>query len=53
MALVDPLTEDGMDPDLREHVQFFKGPLGVIPNSVGPWRIARRSRARSPISTWP
>ena len=23
-----------MDPDLRDHVQFFKGPLGVIPNSV-------------------
>jgi uncharacterized peroxidase-related enzyme len=34
MALVDPLDEEGMDPALREHVQFFKGPLGVIPNSV-------------------
>ena len=34
MALVDPLTEDEMPTDLREHVQFFKGPLGVIPNSV-------------------
>jgi uncharacterized peroxidase-related enzyme len=34
MALVDPLTEDAMEPSLREQVQFFKGPLGVIPNSV-------------------
>jgi len=23
-----------MDPELRDNVQFFKGPLGVIPNSV-------------------
>lgn len=34
MPLIDPLTEEAMDPALREHVQFFKGPLGVIPNSV-------------------
>lgn len=34
MALVPPLEEPEMDTDLREHVQFFKGPLGVIPNSV-------------------
>lgn len=34
MALVPPLTEDQMDPQLCEEVQFFKGPLGVIPNSV-------------------
>lgn len=34
MALVDPLDEAEMVPDLRERVQFFKGPLGVIPNSV-------------------
>ncbi|MGI1662514.1 carboxymuconolactone decarboxylase family protein [Palleronia sp. KMU-117] len=34
MALVEPLTEDDMDPALRAAVQFFKGPLGVIPNSV-------------------
>ncbi len=34
MALVKPLNEDQMDADLRENVQFFKGPLGVIPNSV-------------------
>ncbi|MEM1431526.1 MAG: carboxymuconolactone decarboxylase family protein [Pseudomonadota bacterium] len=34
MALVDPLSEEEMAPDLREAVQFFKGPLGVIPNSV-------------------
>jgi alkylhydroperoxidase family enzyme len=44
MALVDPLTEDGMDPDLRDHVQFFKGPLGVIPNSV------RTMAHRAPIA---
>lgn len=34
MALVDPLEEADMPPDLRDQVQFFKGPLGVIPNSV-------------------
>ncbi|MCL1629776.1 MULTISPECIES: carboxymuconolactone decarboxylase family protein [Roseinatronobacter] len=34
MPLVPPLTEDQMDPALRAEVQFFKGPLGVIPNSV-------------------
>lgn len=34
MALVRPLEEDELDPSLREEVQFFKGPLGVIPNSV-------------------
>lgn len=37
MALVAPLEEDGeggLDPDLRDHVQFFKGPLGVVPASV-------------------
>jgi uncharacterized peroxidase-related enzyme len=34
MALVEPLSEDEMDPDLRAQVQFFKGPLGVVPNSV-------------------
>lgn len=34
MALVEPLTEEAMDPELRQKVQFFKGPLGVIPNSV-------------------
>lgn len=41
MALVDPLDEDQLDPELREFVQFFKGPLGVIPNSV-------RTMARRP-----
>ncbi|MFW5641509.1 MAG: carboxymuconolactone decarboxylase family protein [Roseicyclus sp.] len=30
-----------MDPELRDHVQFFRGPLGVIPNSV-------RTMARRP-----
>ncbi|MEL6167592.1 MAG: carboxymuconolactone decarboxylase family protein [Pseudomonadota bacterium] len=34
MALVPPLEEDAIEPKLREEVQFFKGPLGVIPNSV-------------------
>jgi uncharacterized peroxidase-related enzyme len=34
MAIVRPLAEDEIEPDLREEVQFFKGPLGVIPNSV-------------------
>jgi uncharacterized peroxidase-related enzyme len=41
MALVRPLNEDEFDPDLLEFVQFFKGPLGVIPNSV-------RTMARRP-----
>ena len=41
MALVKPLNEDEFDPDLLEFVQFFKGPLGVIPNSV-------RTMARRP-----
>ena len=44
MALVDPLTEEQMEPELRDHVQFFKGPLGVIPNSV------RTMSHRSPIA---
>ncbi|MBM9594691.1 carboxymuconolactone decarboxylase family protein [Roseitranquillus sediminis] len=34
MAVVAPLTEEELAPELREAVQFFKGPLGVIPNSV-------------------
>jgi uncharacterized peroxidase-related enzyme len=33
-----------MDPALRDQVQFFKGPLGVIPNSV------RTMAHRSPIA---
>jgi uncharacterized peroxidase-related enzyme len=33
-----------MEPGLREHVQFFKGPLGVIPNSV------RTMAHRAPIA---
>jgi len=41
MALVEPLNEDEFEPDLLEFVQFFKGPLGVIPNSV-------RTMARRP-----
>jgi len=34
MALARPLDESEIEPALREEVQFFKGPLGVIPNSV-------------------
>ena len=34
MAVVEPLGEDEMEPGLRAEVQFFKGPLGVVPNSV-------------------
>ena len=41
MALVRPYEESEFDPDLLEFVQFFKGPLGVIPNSV-------RTMARRP-----
>ncbi len=44
MALVPPLEEENMDADLRDHVQFFKGPLGVIPNSV------RTMAHRTPIA---
>jgi uncharacterized peroxidase-related enzyme len=44
MALVPPLGEAEIEPDLREHVQFFKGPLGVIPNSV------RTMAHRAPIA---
>ena len=41
MALIHPLEENQFDQDLLEFVQFFKGPLGVIPNSV-------RTMARRP-----
>jgi uncharacterized peroxidase-related enzyme len=34
MALVEPLEEEALPPDLRAKVEFFKGPLGVIPASV-------------------
>ena len=34
MAVVEPLAEEELDPALRERVQFFRGPLGVIPSSV-------------------
>ncbi|MBL4543890.1 MAG: carboxymuconolactone decarboxylase family protein [Rhodobacteraceae bacterium] len=34
MAIVEPLNEDQMAPALRDLLQFFKRPLGVIPNSV-------------------
>jgi uncharacterized peroxidase-related enzyme len=44
MALVPPLGEAEMEPELRAHVQFFKGPLGVIPNSV------RTMAHRAPIA---
>lgn len=41
MALVPPLDDEEFDPELLDFVQFFKGPLGVIPNSV-------RTMARRP-----
>lgn len=41
MALVTPLQDQAFEPQLLEEVQFFKGPLGVIPNSV-------RTMARRP-----
>ena len=44
MPLVRSLDEHEMDPALRDQVQFFKGPLGVIPNSV------RTMAHRSPIA---
>lgn len=34
MALVDPLGEDMIEPGLMEDLQFFRGPLGIVPNSV-------------------
>jgi len=34
MPLVKPLEEEQIEPTLLAEVQFFKGPLGVIPNSV-------------------
>jgi uncharacterized peroxidase-related enzyme len=33
MPLVEPLPED-FHPGLADLIQFFKGPLGVVPNSV-------------------
>ena len=44
MALIRPLEEEEMERDLADHVQFFKGPLGVIPNSV------RTMAHRAPIA---
>ena len=41
MAVVDPLPEEQIDQDLLKQIHFFKGPLGVIPNSV-------RTMARKP-----
>ena len=34
MPLVTPLKESEIDKKLCDFIQFFKGPLGVIPNSV-------------------
>ena len=34
MAIVDPLDEEQIDAELLQELQFFKGPLGVVPNSV-------------------
>jgi uncharacterized peroxidase-related enzyme len=44
MPLVRALDENDLEPGLCEHVQFFKGPLGVIPNSV------RTMAHRTPIA---
>lgn len=33
MPLIDPLPEDH-NPDLVDLIQFFRGPLGTVPNSV-------------------
>ena len=41
MAVVDPLPEEQIERALLKQIQFFKGPLGVIPNSV-------RTMARKP-----
>ena len=41
MPVVEPLEEEQIEQELREYVQFFKGPLGVVPNSV-------RTMARRP-----
>lgn len=41
MPLIDPLTLEDMDRDLQDLVQFFGGPLGMVPNSV-------RTMARRP-----
>jgi hypothetical protein len=49
MALVAPLAEDGeggLDPALRDHVQFFKGPLGVVPASAVPNGVTEEVAAR-------
>lgn len=34
MEIIKPLDENDIDPILLEKIQFFKGPLGVIPSSV-------------------
>ncbi|MBF2761554.1 MAG: carboxymuconolactone decarboxylase family protein [Ectothiorhodospiraceae bacterium AqS1] len=34
MAIVSPLEEQEIEETLAKSLQFFKGPLGVIPNSV-------------------
>lgn len=41
MTLVAPLQDEDIDQDLLDEVQFFIGPLGVIPNSI-------RTMARCP-----
>ena len=41
MAILPPLSDSEIPSELLEELQFFKGPLGVIPNSV-------RTMARRP-----
>lgn len=34
MPLIPSLPEEALDPDLAEHISFFKGTLGGVPNSI-------------------
>ena len=34
MPLITPLEEEEIESELHDKIKFFKGPLGVIPNSV-------------------
>ena len=52
MALVKPLEENEIESELCEFIQFFKGPLGVIPNSVRTMSRRPRLPERSLSSIW-
>ena len=47
MPLISPLAEDH-NPDLIDLIQFFRGPLGTVPNSVLTMQRRRKSRAPLP-----